>query len=52
MIKCADMLDRGDGLDVDKNEAIEYYKMAVDEGDENGKISFERLIGEGVTSPK
>ena len=48
------MLDKGLGVDIDKKEAIRYYKMAIDKGNDKAMNNYALLLhhGDGVAVDK
>ena len=50
MYKYAQMLDKGEGVKMNKEEAIRYYRMAADNGDRNAMFKYAEMLdkGEGV----
>lgn len=38
------MLQNGDGVPMNKEEATKYYKMAIEKGDSNAKYKYEQML--------
>ena len=54
MITYATMLYKGDGIAVNKKEAVRYYKMAADKGNENAMFIYAAMLykGDGIAVNK
>ena len=43
MYKCASMLEEGDGVSINKEEAFKYYKMSAENGNESAMKKCELM---------
>jgi TPR repeat protein len=46
------MLEKGEGVGIDRSEAVRYFKLAADQADMEGQFNYSRMVELGEGSGK
>ena len=54
LFQFVELLRKGDGVPVDKSEAIKYYKISIEKGNDNAMFNYANMLkkGDGVPVDK